>query len=1026
MYAGGSTRSTRRGSRPGSRPPARVTRPGRAARRGCARRGCAAPPRRPRAPGCGASWPRERVVLALALEAHERHAVAARVADARRRRRRPTERRASGIDGVVEAPAPSSSAKRGSSWQDDLAAAVQAHDPRRPLEGAEHDADAAVLAQVRDRLGAAAVDVEVGDRVLVEDREGPDRPLGRDVDVALAVERRRGHEEQRLARDPVALVVGELVVDLRHGPAQPTRRTARGTLRADAPPPRGPRRPRRPGRRRRGPRRPPARCRRGRAVALDAPRPRNTGAGESVRGADRRRPARGRSPPAGDLLDAGASAPTGPSTSARPTALLRARRPAGACAGASAPAGSSTRRRRSAPERPVPVTFGSGDEASTGCADGPRRATRASWRAAPTLAPATGQLVNWWEGNAASGPDGTLFVGNTGGGAYALTPTGTLRWAHQRGQLGLDDARRSPATGRRYWGSVDLASFALDRDGHERWSAAALGYVTSSPALGARRRRSTSAPSTAGCTRSTPRTGAERWTLPDRRPRLQLAGAREDAAGSTTAIYIASTDGSVYALAPDGSQRWRYDTGDAVRSSPVLGRAPAAAARIVYVGSATGASTRSTPRTGRRRWSFDTTPRDPALRDRNDLNGSPGARPARASYIGGEHGASGRPLRLLPAPPRPRAATRGPASRSPRDARRLVGVTPGGQLEAARLRPPARCRRPRRCPCTCSSAAGAARSPRAWTRRRRRCGCCRSPRRRRRGRRRPRSTRPSRSGCSRRPTGATSSSSPGAPCGRARRYALRVTGDASAARAFAQTLRLRTAPARRGPRAARRPSSSPAWPCPSRPSWPASTRSASTRPSCSSGPSRATPAHPGEVTLWAIGATRGADGVLRPDPAAATAFALRATWRGDRLWPPPAGPGCASPSATSRRGAWSSGPCWGPHLRPRGAPSLVTETACGGVPGLRAAPARDPALQRRRRPRHLGHGDHAPLPRPGHARAGGRPGRRPRAAPPDGRGAGGGHGAPGGDAAARRPATSSRSCSPTPTPAPPSTSTSRR
>ena len=36
---------------PGSRPPARVTRPGRAARRGCARRGCAAPPRRPRAPG---------------------------------------------------------------------------------------------------------------------------------------------------------------------------------------------------------------------------------------------------------------------------------------------------------------------------------------------------------------------------------------------------------------------------------------------------------------------------------------------------------------------------------------------------------------------------------------------------------------------------------------------------------------------------------------------------------------------------------------------------------------------------------------------------------------------------------------------------------------------------------------------------------------------------------------------------------------------------------------------------------------
>src|SRR3712207_6935241 len=55
----------------------------------------------------------------------------------------------------------------------------------------------------RSRLRAAAADVEVRDTVRAEDAEGPDRPLRRDVDVAVAGERRGGDEEHRLARDPV-------------------------------------------------------------------------------------------------------------------------------------------------------------------------------------------------------------------------------------------------------------------------------------------------------------------------------------------------------------------------------------------------------------------------------------------------------------------------------------------------------------------------------------------------------------------------------------------------------------------------------------------------------------------------------------------------------------------------------------------------------------------------------------------------------------------------------------------------------
>ena len=58
---------------------------------------------------------------------------------------------------------------------------------------------------------------------------------------------------------------------------------------------------------------------------------------------------------------------------------------------------------------------------------------------------------------------------------------------------------------------------------------------------------------------------------------------------------------------------------------------------IVYVGAADGRLYALNGDTGRRRWSYDTTPADPVLADRNDLNGSP-ALGRRGIYIGGEHG----------------------------------------------------------------------------------------------------------------------------------------------------------------------------------------------------------------------------------------------------------------------------------------------------------------------------------------------------------------------------------------------------
>jgi outer membrane protein assembly factor BamB len=272
------------------------------------------------------------------------------------------------------------------------------------------------------------------------------------------------------------------------------------------------------------------------------------------------------------------------------------------------------------------VTFGSGDERlyRLRSADG-----RVVWRYRATRKPAQGQLVNWWEGNVTMGPGGVLYAGNTGGAEYALNPNGRLRWLHPTGNSVWSNAAIA-RDGTVFFGSLDLSIYAVDSRGRELWQRPTGGFVTSSPAIGPG--GTVYIGSFDGAIHALdPKTGSDRWsyTTDDHVYSSPALGERS--------VYIASADGSVYAFDLRGNLRWRYDTGDTVRSSPVLGRAPRGGRRILYVGSANGSLYALDASTGRRRWSFDSTPRDPVLRDRNDLNSSP-ALGRRGVYIGGEHG----------------------------------------------------------------------------------------------------------------------------------------------------------------------------------------------------------------------------------------------------------------------------------------------------------------------------------------------------------------------------------------------------
>ncbi|MGF1506597.1 MAG: PQQ-binding-like beta-propeller repeat protein [Anaerolineae bacterium] len=242
---------------------------------------------------------------------------------------------------------------------------------------------------------------------------------------------------------------------------------------------------------------------------------------------------------------------------------------------------------------------------------------------------------DWWEGNIALGYDGTIYAGNTNFNYYAISPEGELECTYESGSnnwalagLGVD--------GTIYWASNDTFIRAVAPDGSERWRKRTLGFLAASAAVGS------DGTIYIGSFDSVfyaldPLTGAVRWTFKTDDHIYSYAALAEDDNGETTAIYVASTDGRLYALDTSGTLLWTFDTGDPIRSSPVIGQAPEGG-QIVYFGSGNGTLYALNAEDGTRRWSFDTTAADdPVLRDRNDLNASP-ALGETGIVIAGEHG----------------------------------------------------------------------------------------------------------------------------------------------------------------------------------------------------------------------------------------------------------------------------------------------------------------------------------------------------------------------------------------------------
>ncbi len=260
---------------------------------------------------------------------------------------------------------------------------------------------------------------------------------------------------------------------------------------------------------------------------------------------------------------------------------------------------------------------------------------RLLWTFQATADPGPG-YNNWWEGNVVMGFDGTLYAGNTNWNYYAVDQEGALEWTYTTGNNAWSAAAFAD-DGTIYWGSLDLFVHAVGPDAASKWRTMTLGFISSSAAVGSDGTVYIGSFDSALYALE-PEHGRLLWKFPTMDHIYTSPALGVDDEGNTDAIYFGSADGIFYALDTLGGLLWTYDTGDTIRSSPTLGPAPPPEVHdIVYFGCGNGKLYALNSDDGTRRWSYDTTPDDAELADRNDLNGSP-ALGEPGVYIGGEHG----------------------------------------------------------------------------------------------------------------------------------------------------------------------------------------------------------------------------------------------------------------------------------------------------------------------------------------------------------------------------------------------------
>jgi len=315
------------------------------------------------------------------------------------------------------------------------------------------------------------------------------------------------------------------------------------------------------------------------------------------------------------------------------------------------------------------VYFGSGDGILRAC----DAATGAVvWTFAAASPAENNAYINWFEGNVAIGPTGTLYVPNDNYFVYAIDrTTGKDLWEFTMPDQTWSLPAVDVTTGDLYVGNNELLSFlgkntfAISSTGADLWDTSTPGTIAASPVL-------TAAGTVVmggfdGFVHAYKATdGTPLWSTATRDHIYASPALLSDGT-----IIQPSADGTVYALDPTtGAVIWTFDTPEPIRSSPAVDGDD-----DIYFGGGDGILY-VLDKDGSFRWSIKLIDQD-----RENLNASP-ALGATAVYLGGETGevfSVPYDYCLRPAQSDPRCSTT-PASSGPASGASLVYTRPFGGL----------------------------------------------------------------------------------------------------------------------------------------------------------------------------------------------------------------------------------------------------------------------------------------------------------------------------------------------------------
>jgi len=173
----------------------------------------------------------------------------------------------------------------------------------------------------------------------------------------------------------------------------------------------------------------------------------------------------------------------------------------------------------------------------------------------------------------AIGRDGTVYVGSGDKKLYAVSADGKKEWAFKTG----DRIISSPAIasdGTIYIGSDDHKLYAIDPDGTRRWAFTTEGPVFRAPTIGSDGTIYVGSNEGPGYLYAINPDGTEKWRFKSDGP-----VGYSPVVGSDGTIYAGGGQ-ELYAVHPDGTKKWVFETPAGIDSSAAIGKNG-----TIYVGS---------------------------------------------------------------------------------------------------------------------------------------------------------------------------------------------------------------------------------------------------------------------------------------------------------------------------------------------------------------------------------------------------------------------------------------------------------